>query len=663
MLKKLCIGVILTMAQAHNKYTNHLINEDSPYLQQHAHNPIEWYPWGDAAFSKAKKENKLIFLSIGYSTCHWCHVMERESFENEQIAKYMNAHYVNIKVDREELPHIDSYYQDVYMLLNKRSGGWPLTIIMTPDKKPFYAATYLPPDNRYGRPGLLGMAQYLYETFRDKKENVYKSADSVEEAMQSISRKKKVLKIENIEGKEIAKQFVSGVREQYDFKYKGIGTAPKFPHATTLGTLLTIYRLTKDKDALLMADEALEAMAKGGIYDQIEGGFYRYSVDEAWIVPHFEKMLYTNAELIDVYTDAYMLTHNLLYKEVIDKSVTNMRERFQKEGCYFSASDADSDGEEGKYFVFTYNETLSYLQKEGFSARDAKAILTYLGITPSGNFEGRSNPHITQDQKPEKLKEALDLLKKYRQRQNYPFIDYKIQTSWNALYLEALLKASNVEPHYRQSALDSLEQLLSKLYIKGILYHQVVLSKKPKIKGYLEDYAFLISALITAEQMTLDTKYLSLAEELMQKAISKFYKEGEWYMSEDQIGSADNSYDTSYRSAASVMLENIFRIANLTENHELFAFAKEALLKASAEMYRSVQNFPTLAKVYLGYSYGWTLLKGDKEALLLHKTEIAKKGYPFLLIKASEEKQFLACKIDRCFAIDQKLEHVLEKIE
>ncbi len=662
MLKKLCIGVILTMSQAH-QHTNHLVHEDSPYLQQHAHNPIDWYPWGEEAFTKAKREDKLIFLSIGYSTCHWCHVMERESFENEAIAKYMNRHYVSIKVDREELPHIDRYYQDVYMLLNKRAGGWPLTIIMTPDRKPFYAATYLPPDNRYGRPGFRGMAQYLYETFRDKREDVYKSADSIVAAIARVSEKQRHVSVQNVALEKLAGAFVEGVREGYDFRYKGIGDAPKFPYATTLETLLTIYRLTEDKAALEMATDTLEAMAKGGIYDQIEGGFYRYSVDAAWMVPHFEKMLYTNAELIEAYADAYRLTKKPLFKEVIAQTISNISERFAKEGLFYSASDADSDGEEGRYFVYTYKESIDALQKVGFASSQAKALAAYFGITKSGNFEGKSNPHIAAAEKPEGVEKARTVLRNLRKSRKYPFIDYKIQTSWNALYIDALLQVSAVEEHYREQALTSLDLLVEKLYIKGRLYHQMVPGRAPKVDAYLEDYAFLSAALLRAWQMTLQEKYLVLAETLSQKAVTKFYRNGVWYMSDDTFRSEASAYDTSYRSAMAVMLENLFKIANLTEDHKAYAFAKEALHEASAQMLASPYNFPTLVKVYLGYSHGWTLLKGKSERLLAAQPELFEKRDPFLLYKGVDGEQFLACKIDRCYAVDRKLEHILEKIK
>ena len=659
---KLFIGVLLIMAQTH-AFTNKLIDEDSPYLQQHAHNPIEWYPWGDEAFQKAKKEDKLIFLSIGYSTCHWCHVMERESFENEAIAKYMNEHYVNIKVDREELPHIDRYYQDVYMLLNKRSGGWPLTIIMTPDRKPFYAATYLPPDNRYGRPGLRGIAQYLYETFRDKRDDVYKSADSIVAAMQNVSRKSRQVKEQNPKAEKVIDDFVSGVKSLYDFQYKGIGDAPKFPHATTFETLLMIYRLNGNKEALKMATDALEAMAKGGIFDQIEGGFYRYSVDEAWMVPHFEKMLYTNAELIEAYVDAYRLTQNPLFAATVSKIVANIEDRFKKEDLYFSASDADSDGEEGKYFVYSYDEAYDALVKEGLDKKSAKEILDYLGITPKGNFEGKSNPHITAQKEPESLQKGVKALAALRKKRNYPFIDYKIQTSWNALYIKALLKASSIDPAYLQRALKSLDTLIERLFLEGELYHQVVLPKKPKVKAYLEDYAFLISALLEAYQSTLERKYLSLAEELMQKAIIKFYSDGLWYMSDDTFRADASAYDASYRSALAVMIQNLFQIAALSENQKLHAFAGDVLMDTAGQMFAAPQSFPTLVQAYLGSQYGWVVLKGKKEVLLKKRDKILHVRYPFLLQKAEETENFLACKIDRCFAVDKNLEYVLEKIE
>ncbi len=660
---KFLSGVMIVMSTSH-AWNNHLVHEESPYLQQHAHNPVDWYPWSDAAFAKAKKEHKLIFLSIGYATCHWCHVMERESFENEKIAAYMNKHFVNIKVDREELPHIDRYFQDVYLLLNRRAGGWPLSIFMTPDAKPFYAATYLPPDNRYGRPGLIGIAQYLYETFRDKPENVRKSAESIEAAMQRVAEKKERLKPENVQGIQLARAFVEGIAEQFDDRYKGIGEAPKFPHATTLGTLLGVFRLTGNEKAKRMATDTLEVMAKGGIFDQIEGGFYRYCVDVAWQVPHFEKMLYTNAELLEVYTDAWLLTKKPLFANVITATVDNVIRRFEQEGLYLSASDADSEGAEGKYFVYEYIPTLRALTEAGLEKKEAEAILDYLGITKDGNFEGKSNPHITTAVKrPKAFQKGLEVLRQMRQQRTYPFIDYKIQTSWNALWCKALLKASVLDQTYAARALETLEKIWKHLYRNGRLYHQMVSGREPKVKGYLEDYAFLIDALIEAYEKSYDETWLQRAIRLEEEAVKKFYENGVWYMSDEGFKTKASPYDSTYRSAAAVMVGNLFELAILTENRRLHNFAADALSRLEPSFAKSPQNFPSLTRLWLGYRYGWILIKGKKEILMKYREKIALVRYPFLRSKVHEEAKLLACRIDRCFAAEEKMEHLLEKIE
>ena len=649
---------------AHN-HTNRLIHEDSPYLRQHAHNPIDWYPWGDEAFEKAKKEDKLIFLSIGYSTCHWCHVMEHESFENEEIANYMNAHYVSIKVDREELPHIDRYYQDVYMLLNKRAGGWPLTIVMTPDRKPFYAATYLPPFNRYGRPGLLGMMQYLYETFRDKRENVYKSADSIVAAMQNISQKKEQYRPVDTDAKKLMDTFVSEVEKIYDREFKGIGDAPKFPHAATLQTLLTIYRAGGDKKALALATDALRAMARGGIYDQIEGGFYRYSVDRMWMIPHFEKMLYTNAELIEVYSDAYLLTGQDLFSRIVKETVENLDARFLKEGLYYSASDADSDGEEGKYFVFSYEKAKKALQNGGFSPAEAEELLAYLHITPNGNFEGKTNPYLDASgtHQPKRYNEAREILREVRSEVSYPFIDYKIQTSWNALLTTGLFAAVKIDHDYGDKAVAIVDRLLDKLYVDGVLYHQLVLPNRPKVKAYLEDYAFLTDALIAAYQFNFESSYLKQARKFADEAVHKFYRDGMWYMSDDAFESEASLYDASYRSALAVMLNTLLKLVALEDAQRGYALAQKMVAVFSGHMQQSPHNVPTFVSVYLGQKMGWTTLKIPHHKIEESRKRILSIRYPFLLVKPHEGEQFLACKIDRCFANGKKMEDIVEKIE
>jgi uncharacterized protein YyaL (SSP411 family) len=659
MFKILLLGLLMATQINANK----LINEDSPYLQQHAHNPVEWYPWGDEAFQKAKKENKLIFLSIGYSTCHWCHVMERESFENEEVAEILNKDFISIKVDREEYPHIDRHYQDIYALMNQRGGGWPLTIVMTPNKKVFFSATYLPAENSFGRGGLKSTLKMLYSVYTNKKDEVLKSADSIEAAMKqrgSANHNQKVsLDIE------IADKFVNNISSGFDLKNKGIGSAPKFPHATSLDTLLDVYRITGNESAKLMATDSLKAMSNGGIYDQIEGGFYRYSVDEMWMIPHFEKMLYTNAELIEAYANAYAITHEERFKTVIKETIQNINERFLKEDMYFSASDADSDGEEGKYFVFDYKQSLEDLIKSGFSNSDAKEVLNYFSIYKGGNFEhGKTNPYLGGMDKPKELEKAKKILRANREKKNYAFIDHKIQTSWNAMYIKSLFKSAKyVDNSFSKQALKSIDSILKNLYINGELYHQMIVGKKPKVKGYLEDYSFLISALIEAYQVNFDEKYLKIAKELSDTSVMKFYKNGVWYMSDDEFEAKAEFYDASYRSAKAVMIENLFKIAILTDNLKLHGFANESLESNLAVLKSLPEQYPYGLKTYLQSLLSNVLIKSTKENLLKNRALFKNIKYPYVLLKPSADKNFLACKIDRCFAIDKDVSVIIDKIE
>jgi len=317
----LLLSLILSFATAGSERpANALIHEESPYLQQHAHNPVHWMPWGEAAFKKAERENKLIFLSIGYSTCHWCHVMEEESFEDPEVAELLNRYFVAIKVDREERPQIDRYYQEVHRLMNRRAGGWPLTILLTPDRKPFFAATYLPKEERYNQPGLLDLLRSAADVWKKKPEEIEKIASRVEKAMKRIATREE--RFNSAVDADLAQKFVKSLKQSFDQEYGGWGMEPKFPRAMTLTALLKLYALTKDAEALKMAERSLEAMALGGIYDQVEGGFYRYSTDREWKIPHFEKMLYTNAELLEAYALAARITERPLYRRVVRQTVS-----------------------------------------------------------------------------------------------------------------------------------------------------------------------------------------------------------------------------------------------------------------------------------------------------------------------------------------------------
>lgn len=406
----------MTSLGAQVKYTNKLIEEDSPYLQQHAHNPVNWYAWGEEAFLKAKSENKLIFLSVGYSTCHWCHVMEEESFENEDVAKILNKYYISIKVDREEMPHVDKYYQDVHNLLNKRGGGWPLTILLTPERKAFFAATYLPSEEQYGRPGIKSLLLKIQGVFDTDAKKIINSSNEIERILKNHRESSDEQRLLDAS---LVSTFVDAVEASFDIEHAGIGVAPKFPHASTVETLLDVYAVSHNEQALELATSMLKAMANGGIYDQIEGGFYRYSVDAKWMIPHFEKMLYTNAEMLSAYAKAYLLTKDEFYKNIVDEVIAFTQVRFEKESLLYSASDADSligdKKEEGAYFVFEYEETKEYLKTNGYSDAEVNIILEYFNITKLGNFEDDSNnPYLSGAKVPDNLLEVKKILTKLR---------------------------------------------------------------------------------------------------------------------------------------------------------------------------------------------------------------------------------------------------------
>ncbi len=576
-------------------HTNALIHEDSPYLLQHAHNPVDWMAWNETSLLKAKEENKLIFLSIGYSTCHWCHVMERETFEDEKSAQLLNASYVSIKVDREEMPDLDKYYQDIHYLLTKRSGGWPLSIIMTPSQQVIFAGTYLPPHSQQGRMGFRELVGLVTQKFETDIHSVQKSAQSIEAAIKQYERN--LEQRQSINAQAVMEAFVGNVKASYDDVSKGIGTAPKFPHASTWNALLDIYAKTHNLEALYLSEDALFAMAQGGINDQIEGGFYRYSVDEAWVIPHFEKMLYTNAELIEVYAKLYKLTCKSHFQDVVQKSIEAMDERFLKEGLYLSASDADSEGEEGKYFVFKYAQAKEALLKGELSEAEAKAVMDYFGITKFGNFEHQStNPILTCKEKPARLDEAIAILKEVRQKVAYPFIDTKILTAWNALMVTALFEAGKTEK--AKSVLDSL---LKSLHVNGILYHQIVLGGSLKVEALLEDYAFVIESLLRGYAHTKESHYLELAKQLSSKAEQKFYKEQMWYLSDKAFRAKAVLEDNSYKSSLSTMIKNLFELAKIEDDTALFIRARDMLESFGAGIQKYAHAYPEAVRVITRY--------------------------------------------------------------
>jgi uncharacterized protein YyaL (SSP411 family) len=661
MMQKIILWCILTiLLMAEHNHTNALVNEDSPYLQQHAHNPVNWYPWGKEAFEKAKKENKLIFLSIGYSTCHWCHVMEEESFENESVAKLLNDSYIAIKVDREEYPQLDKKYQKWYMAVYGKRGGWPLTVFMSPRAEVFHLATYIPAEEGYGSKGMFNMLPAFIELSK-KKPQEFQSLIQKHKTARSNMYIQKELRSKLTE--DLVYTFMKNVKAQFDSTNGGFYKRPKFPEASKLMLLLDIYALYGNEEALQMAEFTLRKMAEGGIYDQIGGGFFRYTTDEAWHIPHFEKMLYTNAELIPVYVRLYAITKDPLYKKVVVETIAQIENNFMQQGLYLSASDADSAGEEGGYFIFNYEELKEALLKKGLKLKDVEAALVYLGIEEDGNIDGElSNPHITSQIVPKEIEKVKDYLKALSLKREFPFLDTKIITSWNAMMIKALFTASKIDEKYAALAEKRLSALLTLMRQKDILYHQVLLGQKPKQKALLEDYAFLMDTLIEGYLKTYNKHYLFLLKALAKETKEKFYKENRWYLSDDGIDALADFDDKYYTAALSLVLEDFVRVASLTEALEYNEIVKNTLKAEGAVLEKSPQDASRLLHTFLHLKKGDVIIKSKLDNLLASKDEIAKIKYPFVLSKTEETNKYLACRVNSCFAYDKNITALIEKI-
>ena len=641
------------------KHTNSLINSSSPYLLQHAHNPINWYPWDNKTLQKAKTEDKLIFLSIGYSTCHWCHVMEKESFENETLAKIFNKNYISIKVDREVDTHLDIHYQDILSSFKNRRNGWPLNAILTPNLEVLYITTYIPPIFNYGTDGLDVVLPKYTKIYKDK--NKLKKLVSLNK--ETIS-KKNIYK--ETDSKNLELKYIDEMEKVYDDGFKGFFKRPRFPHSANLNLLYDIYDLTKNKKAIKMVYEPLTAMAQGGIYDQVEGGFFRYSVHPDWIIPHFEKMLYTTAELVPIYTRAYNDTKKILYKKVVVDSLKEIEHRFLNDGLFYSASNADSNGKEGEYFVYKYDESIFALKDAGFSTEEANNNLEYLDITSIGNFEDDvSNPHFNnnfkEDTKPLKLEKTLKVLKSIREKREYPFIDKKIITSWNAMIIKAFLSAGSIDKSFEEKGINYLDKLLEKLYINGELYHYMIENKVVNQKALLEDYSFLIDTLLYAYSVKYDENYLELAKKLTKESIKKFYKNNNWYLDINHMVKP-NFNDKYYTSALGKMFDNLITVSNYSYDMNLLYKTKKMIKVYQNQILNDMPNHSSAIRTIIRVKKGDIILKANIKNLKKYKREINSIKYPFLFIKFENEKDFLACDESSCFGYSDDFKKIKEII-
>jgi len=634
---------------------NRLANADSPYLQQHKNNPVEWWPWCDEAFETAKKENKAIFISIGYSSCHWCHVMEEKVFENEECAKILNEGFISIKVDREERPDIDKYYQEVYMLLNRRPGGWPTSIFATPDNKPFFAGTYIPPESEQGSiegMGFIELTRLIARKVAANDADILKNADEIENFIKQPEHPKEATVLKE----EFYKPFLTQAKSNYDTRNGGFSVAPKFPHATTLHALLVIDRLYNDRSAKAMITNTLENMTKGGMYDLVDGGFCRYSVDEKWLVPHFEKMLYDNALLCGVYTDAYLSYKDENYLKKAREIADFWHNYMSEDGLFYSASDADSEGEEGTYFVYSYDEVFTALSEAGYN--DAAKMCEAMSITHHGNFENGKSIVRFEGEVPEWFNDVKIILQNIRAKREYPFIDKKVQTSWSAMFINALFKLGTIDRKYHTRAEESLQKLLKKVYIDETLYHTTLINKSPKVEAFLEDYAFLSQALLTAYKYTQNEISLINAHKFVNKALEKFYDKGVWYFSEGEFRVKAEVTDNTYTSSVSIMIESLLTLATLLNDEKYRHFAFKTMEYNSYDLGRRPIYYPYLLIEAIRYLKGDRVIKTSLQNLQNNSCELAEIRYPFTLFKADKEQNYLICGEKSCFATTEDIKEL-----
>jgi uncharacterized protein YyaL (SSP411 family) len=591
-------------------HINRLAREKSPYLLQHAHNPVDWFAWNDEAFAKSRAENKPIFLSIGYSTCHWCHVMERESFEDEKIGKFLNEHFVSIKVDREERPDVDKIYM-TFVQSTTGSGGWPMSVFLTPDLKPFFGGTYFPPDARHGRPSFLQLLQQISQLWQERRDELAASAEETHARLE--------LKLSNtptddlLLNAEVIRRAGAMFKEAYEPQHGGFGGAPKFPQPSLPSFVLRYAKRFNDEAATKMVLHTCDTMAAGGIHDQLGGGFSRYSVDAEWLVPHFEKMLYDNAQLVQPYLDAFLVSQSQIpnpkpqiyattVRDILDYVLHDMT---HPGGGFYSAEDADSDGQEGKFYCWTQDELSKLLTVDEFNV-----AAKYFGITAEGNFIDHSHPQplaglnvlsIVDPCVPEVDQPLLASAKKkmcaVRAKRIRPHLDDKILASWNGLMLGAFARASAVlgDGNYRAAAEKNLEFVREKLWDdkSQTLFHRWRDGERDSVQ-LLEAYAFLLSGVIDLYEATLEPKHLDFAIELAEAMIAKFYDSengGFWQSatdSKDLILRVKDDYDGAEPSGSSVATLFLLKLGAITGSKKF----TEAAGKTLRLFAHRLQNFP-----------------------------------------------------------------------
>ncbi len=589
--------------QGRKKHTNKLIDETSPYLLQHAHNPVDWYPWGDEAFERARLEDKPVLVSIGYSACHWCHVMEHESFEDEKTAEIMNANFVNIKVDMEERPDVDKIYMN-YVQMTTGSGGWPMNVFLTPDKRPFFGGTYFPPENRYNMPSFKRVLTSIADAWATKRDELMFSANEVLGEMRRLSIGE--ISRDGLSTVQLDHAFEHFVR-YFDAKNGGFGGAPKFPPAMSLEFLLRYHKRTGSANALEMVRFTCQKMAHGGIYDQLGGGFHRYAVDAVWLVPHFEKMLYDNAQLALVYLHLFQATKDEFYKRIATEILDYVRrELTHPDGGFYSTQDADSEGVEGKFFVWTPEEITTLL-----GADDARLFNFYFDVSDEGNFEEKNilNVRYTLSEASEALDVGTDrlvgalergrsILFEKREKRIKPFRDEKVITAWNGLMLSAFAEAGAIlgRADYLETAVRNAEFLVGELTADG-RFLRTWKDGRAKLNAYLEDYANVGCGLLDLFQVSGDARYFSEAKSIADRLIESFWDDaggGFFFTADDHeelIVRSKDYFDNATPSGNSAAADLLLKLSVISGDERYERFAVTVLRVVSQQIKRYPSGF------------------------------------------------------------------------
>jgi uncharacterized protein YyaL (SSP411 family) len=590
--------------------TNRLAREKSPYLLQHQFNPVDWHAWGEEAFTAARTLNRPIFISIGYSTCHWCHVMEREAFENATVAKFLNDHFVSIKVDREERPDVDKIYM-TFVQATTGQGGWPLTAFLTPDLKPFFGGTYFPPTSQYGRPGFLQLLQQIHELWSTRRGEINESAAEIHSKLERATAAS-----DPVSGEPLSSETVRNAgmvfKQSYDAQHGGFGGAPKFPQPSQPQFLLRYGKRFKDQEVFRIVLHTCERMAAGGIHDQLGGGFSRYSVDAQWLVPHFEKMLYDNAQLAQLYLDAYLVSGDARHANVAQDILEYvLRDMTHPEGGFYSAEDADSEGHEGKFYCWTRDELATLLTAEEFNV-----AVRYFGITEQGNFVDHSHPQPLPKQNvlsiadpnlgagdAELLRSAREKMLAERNKRVRPHLDDKILASWNGLMLGAIARASAIlgERRYLDAAERNLDFLKAKLWDgqTRTLYHRWRDGERDSVQ-LLEAYAFLLAGVVDLYEVTLESKHLDFALHLADALLARFYDTSEGGFWQTELGSSDlilrikEDYDGAEPSGNSVACLALLKLGCIADRRDLKEAAEKTLHLFYSRLARLPQALPVM---------------------------------------------------------------------